>query len=235
MRRFIALVFLFLAACGSGDAIIGDKAEFVGPNPSGNKKGLTYEKATNGDLVVYANAVHKKQGAIEGGYRVNLYFVNEGAQPITISPEPTLTSANGVMLKPLDYPSFMNLAYGLQSATPPPMPEYRDQDRRISGTAFDQYGNHYSFNATSSARLSSGEQFSRGFEQGYAAGEAIVAMATVKIGRDLTNWGEDYYIRPKYTLQSGEKVLATAYFRKLKASSEQLNLNIKLGKKTLTF
>ena len=72
-------------------------------------------------------------------------------------------------------------------------------------------------------------------EQGYAAGEAIVAMATVKIGRDLTNWGEDYYIRPKYTLKSGEKVLATAYFRKLKASSEKLNLNIKLGKNTLTF
>ena len=66
-------------------------------------------------------------------------------------------------------------------------------------------------------------------------GEAIVAMATVKIGCDLTNWGEDYYIRPRYTLQSGGKVLAADYFRKVKESSEQLDLNIKLDKKILTF
>ena len=235
MWRILALMFFLTSACGAGDAIIGDKAEFVGPNPSGAKKGLTYEKANYGDLAVYANASHKKQGAIEGGYRVNLYIVNEGTKAATITPELTLTSPNGIALKPLDYPSFMNLAYGLQSATPPPMPQYRDQDRSISGTAFDQYGNYYSFNAVSSPRLSGGEQFSRGFEQGYAAGEAIVAMATVKIGRDLTNWGEDYYIRPKYTLKPGEKVLATAYFRKVKASKEKLDLNIQLGNETLTF
>ena len=72
--------------------------------------------------------------------------MNEGTKAATITPELTLTSPNGIALKPLDYPSFMNLAYGLQSATPPPMQKYRDQDRNISGTAFDQYGNYYSLN-----------------------------------------------------------------------------------------
>ena len=44
-------------------------------------------------------------------------------------------------------------------------------------------------NATSRSGLSSAEQFFSGFEHGYAAGEAIVAMATVKIGcaTDATN------------------------------------------------
>ena len=138
MQRFLALVFLFLAACSSGDPIIGNKAEFVGPNPSGGKKGLNYEKATYGDLFVYANAIHKKQGSIEGGYRVNIYFVNAGNKPVTISPELTLTSVNGVMLKPLDYQIFMDLAHSLQSTTSPPMPEYRDQDRCISGNHLDR-------------------------------------------------------------------------------------------------
>lgn len=235
MHRFLIIMFIFLVSCSPSINLIGDKADFVGPNPSGGEKGLTYEEAMAGDLAVYANAKHIRQGAIEGGYRVNLYFVNKGSKPVTFSPKLKLTSVNGISLKPLDYVSFINLAYGLQSATPPPMPEYRDQDRRISGTAFDQYGNYYSINAISSERLSGGEQFSRGFNQGYAAGEAIVAMAKVNIGRDLTNWGEDYYIRPQYTLQSGEKVLATAYFRKVRATEEQLDLKVKLGNKTLTF
>ena len=235
MLRFIIPIFLFLASCGPSAHFIGDEADFVGPNPTGSKKGLNYEKEASGDLVVYANAFHKKQGTIEGGYRVNLYFVNEGSKPIVISPELKLTSKNGISLKPLDYESFVGLSYGLQSATPPPMPEYRRNDRQISGTVYDQHGNRYRVNAISRERLSGGDQFAQGFNQGYAAGEAIIAMATIKIGRDLASWGEDYYIRQSYSLKPGEKTLATAYFRKVKEIKEDLELEVKLGNDLLKF
>ena len=84
-------------------------------------------------------------------------------------------------------------------------------------------GTYYNFNARTQERLSGAEQFSRGYEQGAAIGSAIVQIATVSAGRRLTQWGGSYYLRPRYEIKSGEKILLTAYFPKKNLSKKKLN------------
>ena len=235
MSRVFFVIFMFLASCSSTVQIAGSNANFQGPDPAGGKKGLMYDKKSLGNLDIYANAGHKGKGNIEGGYRVNLYVVNNSSKTVTFSPKLVLKTNIGAEIYPVTYSDFVNYAYSLQNAPTPKMPEYRKQDMQIIGTASDQYGNNYNFNARTQERLSGAEQFSRGYEQGAAIGSAIVQIATVSAGRSLTQWGESYYFRPRYEIKSGEKILLTAYFPKKKPFKEKIELIINNNKKSVRF
>ena len=233
--RFFFIIFLFLASCSSTVDIAGSKGDFKGPDPAGSKKGLTYDKRSFGGLDVYANAQHKGKGNIEGGYRVNLYIVNNATKTVSFSPKLVLKTETNIKMYPLSYLDFMNLAYRLQNSPMPKMPEYRKKDVQISGTASDQYGNNYNFNARARERLSGAEQFSRGYEQGAAIGEAVVQIASVSAGRNLSNWGENHYLRPRYKIGPGEKVLLTAYFPKKKPFKEKVTLTVTNKNRSVSF
>ena len=135
------VIFMFLASCSSTVQIAGSNANFQGPDPAGGKKGLMYDKKSLGNLDIYANAGHKGKGNIEGGYRVNLYVVNNSSKTVTFSPKLVLKTNIGAEIYPVTYSDFVNYAYSLQNAPTPKMPEYRKQDMQIIGTASDQYGN----------------------------------------------------------------------------------------------
>jgi hypothetical protein len=234
LQIFIVLL-MFLFGCSSTVQIAGSSAEFLGPDPAGGKKGLQYDKQSLGNLDVYANAKHTGKGNIEGGYRINLYVVNNSQKAIVFSPKLVLRTKMGAELYAVDYVSFVNYASQLQNAPSPKIPEYRKQDMIIMGTARDQLGNNYNFNARARDRVSGAEQFTRGYEQGAVIGDAIAQIATVSAGRNLINWGENYYIRPSYKIKSGGKILLTAYFPKKKPFKEEVELTIYSNKDSVKF
>ena len=101
LKRLLILIPLVLTACSPSVQFVGDNSEFTGPDPAGGKKELLYDKKSVGNLDIFANAVHEGTGNIEGGYRVNLYLVNNGKKEITVTPEMILKSERGVELRPL--------------------------------------------------------------------------------------------------------------------------------------
>jgi hypothetical protein len=229
IRAAALLATLLFSACSTPESIIGADSAFRAADPSGNQAELPYELQSMRDLDVAVHVTYQRQGSIEGGYRANLYFANKGINPVTIEPRLAIVSPAGAYLPPASRDQFMSIAHSLASASPPPMPEDPYRRVAVSGTAWDSYGNSYSYTGTAGRRPSPSEQFATGYAQGAAIGDTIVAMASIAAGRDLIQWGEAYYLRPTYTISPGGKVFAVVYFPSTSPIGEDVALQIKPG------
>ena len=200
-----------------------------GPDPSGKKESLSYmTKEVNG-ITVSLNADHFQMGQITGGYRANILLENKTQQRKNINLSMQLKTKQGVSIRPDLYRSFINRVYALQHKVAPEIPQYEDSSRQFSGTARNwQTGETYNLYGQSRPRLSGAEQFSRGFAQGHAAGQAIVVAASKNAGKQLAEWGENSWLRPSYKLSPGEKAMGVLFFPRLSPLKNKLTAIVNL-------
>lgn len=154
-----------------------------GPDPSGKTSALMYEQRRNGDVVVSYHLDHYSMGKLAGGYRLSLLLKNAKSEPSSLFPTASLLDANGTVINPASYEQFLYSSSALAGTPVPKMPPPPPGITSFSGSFYNyQTGEVGSFNGYARPRTSAASSFAAGFEQGAAAGDAIVAAAAQGAG-----------------------------------------------------
>lgn len=237
MRNFFVLtVCLALAGCASVQPLMNTANAIKGPNVAGGTEVMLYEAATRGGLTVGYNLDHYRLGKITGGYRLALLFRNNGAEVIRIEPSVSLLDATGTVIPASSYEQFISEASTLSGTRAPNVPPPPPGVTRFSGTVYNTTTGQSSY-VTGYARpqMSASQRFASGFDQGAAAGDAVVVAAMQRAGKDLLDWGGTSWLLSQYEIEPNTQSIGVVYFNSLNPRSHPLKVRVRVGGEIFDF
>ena len=239
MRQTLPIILLaaaVLTGCASVKPLMDTSNAIKGPNLVGGTDEVLYEVATKGNFAVGYNLDHYKLGKITGGYRLTLLFKNNGGEELQVAPSVSLLDASGTLIPATSYEQFVIDASILAGTPAPTIPPPPPGVTRFNGTVFNTTTGQTSY-VTGSVRprMSASQSFASGFAQGAATGDAIVAAAKQRAGKDLLAWGGTNWLLNQYELEPGTQAVGVVFYPSLDPRLHPLKVRIRVGGDTFDF
>lgn len=213
---FPACLFLALMVSGCGSARLVHLNDPTRSSPAPDvanllpPRNIPYETIERAGLSIGYNLFFAKSGNLSG-YRLTLVIRNKTHLRITVEPTVSLQDANGFLIPPYAYQSFVSEAAALAGTAIPYVPIQAPSSYYSTGTVRNTTtGTNYSYSDTTTSAPSGG--FAGGFAQGMAQGAAIRTANDREEGRLMLRWANSFWLKRGYDLPPGTATSGALFF-----------------------
>lgn len=226
VRFFTALIVTFLI---SGCSIIPAK-QLNDPSRSTSAphiatfdktKNIPYETQEIGGIAVsYSLSFNNYRH--DSGYDLKLIFKNNTDSPKNIAPLIMLQDADGMIIQPYSYSSYISQASMLAGIQVPDVPMRQSHSGTITS---NNTGNSYRYTATSGG----------GFSGGFARGAAMRAQQDKNYGISMLRWADIFWLNSSYTLPPHSGASGALPFPASDLGKLPLSLTVEIGNNKYKF